>query len=227
MSLQFFTWSFFSNSNQQPWIVYPTNLTASTPSNIHKTTYHCLTCKVNRIRPRAGVKVLCRVPKERVEVLVLTLVLLLLLLILRLGLEALTLEVLVRLRSIRLVGELRLLVIHLALRTELLILRLEIVLCRELLRTLIEEAGLLRVERSWSELALLVLRCWGCCWRGCCLLVLPCWCRSSWLVVLPDWSWSWLGTAVILRVFVNAGVFAVLAVVFLAVGERVGGVLVV
>lgn len=97
-----------------------------------------LTSEVDGVGSRAGVKVLGGVAKEWVEVLILTLVLLLLVL----GLETLALEVLVGLRSVSLVGELRLLVVNLTLGTEVL------VLGWELLRTLVEEASLLRVERS-------------------------------------------------------------------------------
>lgn len=158
-------------------------------------------------------------PEERVVVLVLSLVVLLGL-VLRLeslGGEVLALEILVRLRSKRLVRELRLLVVHLALRTNFL------VLGRELLRSLVEEVGLLSVDRLLLSV-LSVLWCWG---GGGGRLRVADW-RWGWfrLVVLPEGCGTWLCAAVVLRVLVDAGVLAVLAVVLLAVSQSVGGAVV-
>lgn len=44
---------------------------------------------------------------------------------------------------------------------------------------------------------------------------------------LADWGWPGLSTTVVFGVFVDAGVLSVLAVVFLAVGQRVVGLRVV
>lgn len=167
-----------------------------------------LTSKIDGVGASVRVEVLSWVSCERVEVLrVVRLVVLWL---------VLGLVVLVLLRRVRLVRELRCLVVDLVLGPEVL---------REGLRGLVEEVGLLRVdwggEPSWLGLVVLLL-------VGL-LLVLGLRLRlgaDAGLVELPQGSGSAGGLAVVLRVLVDPGVLAVLAVVLLAVGEGVGGVVI-
>lgn len=168
-----------------------------------------LTSKIDGVGASVRVEVLSWVSCERVEVLrVVRLVVLWL---------VLGLVVLVLLRRVRLVRELRCLVVDLVLGPEVL---------REGLRGLVEEVGLLRVDWGGepSLLGLVVLlRLVGL------LLVLGLRLRlgaDAGLVELPQGSGSAGGLAVVLRVLVDPGVLAVLAVVLLAVGEGVGGVVI-